>query len=109
MALQQQLNHSDKIQRGQVVMATMLSSRQHMHNCTSIEAARSEMPNATPKPLQDVARETHGQYDLEKMTTLLPSISFSTKSTEFIDLFPDVMRRCHCPDTIPMQKMQRVR
>lgn len=29
---------------------------------------------------------THGQYDLEKTTTLLPSISFSTKSTEFIDL-----------------------
>ena len=29
---------------------------------------------------------THGQYDLEKMTTLLPSTSFSTKSTVFIDL-----------------------
>lgn len=30
--------------------------------------------------------DSHGQYDLEKTTTLLPSISFSTKSTEFIDL-----------------------
>lgn len=36
--------------------------------------------------LSYVLLSTHGQYDLEKTTMLFPSISFSTNSTEFIDL-----------------------